>query len=145
MVICPKGHELAALKAVKVADLAPFPLIGYGSQTPYGIHVERALRSSRAPVRINTQVRFTPQACALVQAGAGIAIVDEFVLSGRTWPDIVARPLVPKTTMRVHLLSSRLEPMSHIARAFVHHLRQLFGSPPPATSQGEDFDVAHLT
>jgi DNA-binding transcriptional LysR family regulator len=124
-VICPRDHPLAALSHVESADLAPFSLIGYGPQTPYGLYVASALAASGTPARFNTVVRFTPVACSLVQAGAGVAIVDEFVTRGRTWPDIVSRPLVPHTPMRIHLLTSRLEPLSRVAKAFVTILRKL--------------------
>jgi DNA-binding transcriptional LysR family regulator len=53
-------------------------------QTPYGVNVERALSQGKSAVRVNTIVRFTSVACALVQAGAGVAIVDEFVVRGET-------------------------------------------------------------
>ncbi|KAB0267693.1 LysR family transcriptional regulator [Microvirga brassicacearum] len=127
-VICPRDHPLAALSAVRPADLAPYPLIGYGPQTPYGLLVERALGAGMKPIRINTIVRFTPIACAMVQAGAGVAVVDEFVLRGATWPSIVSRPLEPPAPIRAHLLTSRLEPLSRMAQAFVAMMREL---PPP--------------
>jgi DNA-binding transcriptional LysR family regulator len=105
------------------ADLAPYPLIGFGPQTPYGDVVGRALALKSAPLRISTVVRFTPVACAMVRAGAGIAVVDEFVLRGRTWPELVSRPLAPKTRVRAHLLTPRFEPLSRTANAFVDILR----------------------
>src|SRR4029077_927111 len=40
--ILPPGHALAALSAVKVTDLAGFPLISFGGQRPIGALVERA-------------------------------------------------------------------------------------------------------
>ncbi len=132
-VVCPRDHPLATLRTIKPSDLAPFPLIGYGPQTPYGLIVERALATTGEPIRVNTVVRFTPVACALVQAGVGVAVVDEFVIRGRTWPDIVARPLVPKALMRAHLLTSRLEPLSHMAQAFIAILRELLPPMPVRT------------
>lgn len=134
-VICPRDHPLAALSVVKPTDLAPFPLIGYGPQTPYGLQVERALGVGIHQIRINTIVRFTPIACAMVQAGAGVAVVDEFVLRGATWPSIVSRPLEPHTPMRAHLLTSRLEPLSRMAQAFVAMMREL---PPPHVPAQEE-------
>lgn len=124
-VIFPEGHPLGSKRVVKPADLVPYPIIGYGSQTPYGMVVNRALGATPKPIRFNAQVRFTPNACSLVQAGGGIAIVDDFVLVDNAWPNIRSRPLVPKTTTRPHLLSSRVEPLSRIARSFVQGLMEL--------------------
>lgn len=133
-VIFPAGHPLAEKRVVKPADLMPYPIISYGSTTPYGMVVNRLLNAAPGPIRINAQVRFTPNACCLVQAGAGIAIVDHFVLMDNAWPNIQSRPLVPKTTTRVHLLSSRVEPLSRVARSFAAGLRELL---PPLTDEAE--------
>jgi len=124
-VIFRRGHELGKLSEITPADLAPYSLIGYGPQTPYGLHVERALSANGTALRFDTVVRFTPVACSLVQAGAGVGIVDEFVIRGGTWPEIEARPLVPHTQMRVHLVTSRLEPLSRIAQSFTKILHDL--------------------
>lgn len=132
MVIMPPDHALAHLRVIRPADMAPYPLIGFGAQTPYGNIVERALAVGAEPIRISTVVRFTPAACAMVRAGAGIAVVDEFVLRGRPWPEIVARPLSSKTRVRAHLLTPRFEPLSRTARAFVEILRGLMPPPPGA-------------
>ncbi len=130
MVVMPRDHALARLRVVRPADLASYPLIGFGPQTPYGDVVGRALALKAALLRISTVVRFTPVACAMVRAGAGVAVVDEFVLRGGTWPDLVSRPLAPKTRVRVHLLTPRFEPLSRTASVFVDILRSLVPSPP---------------
>lgn len=129
-VIFPAGHPLGEKRVVKPADLVPYPIIGYGSQTPYGMVVSRALSGAPKPIRFNAQVRFTPNACCLVQAGGGVAIVDDFVLMDNAWPNIRSRPLVPKMATRPHLLSSRIEPLSRIARSFVDGLRTLLPAAP---------------
>ncbi|WP_445503008.1 LysR family transcriptional regulator [Microvirga sp. G4-2] len=130
-VIFRRGHELANLSEITPADLASYSLIGYGPQTPYGLHIERALSASGTSLRFDTVVRFTPVACSLVQAGAGVGIVDEFVIRGGTWPEIEARPFVPHTQMHVHLVTSRLEPLSRIAQAFTKILHDLGRAPIP--------------
>lgn len=141
MVIMPRDHALARLRVVRAADMAPYPLIGFGPQTPYGDVVGRALALKSEPLKISTVVRFTPVACAMVRAGAGIAVVDEFVLRGRTWPELVSRPLAPKTRVRAHLLTPRFEPLSRTANAFVDILRGLVPSA-PANQGGESEDGA---
>lgn len=140
MAIMPRDHALTRLRMVRPADITPYPLIGFGPQTPYGDIVEKALAGSPTPIRVSTVVRFTPVACAMVRAGAGIAIVDEFVLRGRTWPELVSRPLSPKTTVRAHLLTLRYEPLSRTARAFVEILRALVPPPPAGRNQPDGVD-----
>jgi DNA-binding transcriptional LysR family regulator len=135
-VILPRGHELASLPEITPADLAPYSLIGFGPQTPYGLHIERALAARGASLRFHTVVRFTPVACSLVQAGAGVGIVDEFVIRGGTWSKIEARPFLPHTRMHVHLLRSRLEPLSRIAQEFTTILHGLADETAPKADVG---------
>jgi DNA-binding transcriptional LysR family regulator len=123
MVIMPADHKLARLAAIRPTDMAPYPVIGFGAQTPYGNIVEHALASSPEPIKISTVVRFTPVACAMVKAGAGIAVVDEFVMQGNPWTGIVARPIAPRTPMRAYMLTPRFNPLSRTAQAFADILR----------------------
>lgn len=132
MVVMPADHPLAALRSVRPKDMTPYPLIGFGPQTPYGHIVERALAPSLEHIRVSTVVRFTPVACAMVRSGAGIAVVDEFVLRGRPFHDIVARPLSPRSRINAYLLTPRFEPLSHTARSFADILR---GKAPPLTEK----------
>jgi len=66
----------------------------------------------------------SPQnACSLVQAGAGIAIVDEFSVKSRTQGDFVVRPIDQAKILTASLVQSRFEPLSQLAQAFVEVLR----------------------
>lgn len=122
--VCRKEHPLATRESVQVADLAPYPLISYGEDTPYGTIVQTSLAGAEGAPHPNTIVRFVPMACALAQAGAGVAFANEFVLMGRSWPDIVAVPVVPRVPVRLYLLIPRDAPPSRLARAFCDSLRE---------------------
>lgn len=131
VVIMPRDHLLARQRSVQPPDLLPHPLVGFAPQTPYGSTIAAALGPDVTP-RVNTVVRFTPVACAMVRTGVGISIVDEFVVRGRTWPDLVSRPLVTRMRVRAHLITPRFEPLSRAANAFVENLRGLLPSPSKA-------------
>ncbi|WP_316177946.1 LysR family transcriptional regulator [Bradyrhizobium sp. SZCCHNRI1009] len=119
-VIMPADHALTRLRSIRPKDMLPYPLVGFGPQTPYGHIVTSALAGGPEPATI---VRYTPDACAMVRAGAGLGVVDEFVLRGHAWPDLAARPLAPKTPMRAYLLTPRFEPLSRNAAALADILR----------------------
>ena len=132
--------ETACLMCVEARrrDLDPaWPAIASQLLALRARSVGRALALKSAPLRISTVVRFTPVACAMVRAGAGVAVVDEFVLRGRTWPELVSRPLAPKARVRAHLLTPRFEPLSRTAGAFVEILKGMVPALPKAAETGE--------
>ena len=119
-VICRRDHPLAALPGVPMAMLTEYPVIGYHSQTPYGDIAVKALEANGVEIAFDTVVRFSPAACALVQAGVGVAIADDFVVHGdAAFPDLVARPLLPEIPLVMSALYSSLEPPSRLADQFI--------------------------
>jgi DNA-binding transcriptional LysR family regulator len=108
-----------------VADLQPFPLISYDRDTPFGGLVSTLFATAGEILRPSIEVGSPQNACALVQAGAGIALVDEF--SVRSWPagQLVVRPVQHAPLLHANLVHLRFEPMSQLAQAFVPVLRGL--------------------
>ena len=76
-------------------------------------------------------------ALALVQAGAGIALVDEF--SVRNWPthQLIVRPVVNAPVLQANLVHPRFDPLSTLAQRFVRVLRELM--------QRQGFESPHDT
>jgi DNA-binding transcriptional LysR family regulator len=70
------------------------------------------------------EVRQAHVACALVAAGAGVALVDEQTVRSRHWPGLVTRPLVPNVPTPVHAFHLLDEPLSKSGQAFVEILRE---------------------
>jgi len=130
--VCRRDHPLATREKVAPGDLTAFPLITYDRETPLGMIAWGYLDRAPQTLHPSVIVRFTPMACALVQAGAGVAITDEFVMTGRTWPDLVARPLTPKVPLRIRQLVPRDSPMSRLARSFSTVLRSVLPFPDPS-------------
>jgi DNA-binding transcriptional LysR family regulator len=130
-VVCPKRHPLAELDEIGPNDLEPYPPISYRPQTPYGVNVEHALSHAHGAIHVRTTLRYTSVACALVQEGAGIAIVDEFVVRGNTWPDIVARPLKSAAPVRIYLLTQRYRPLSRLTQNFIAILKEVVSEARP--------------
>lgn len=123
--VLPATHPLADRKELHVRDLAELNLIGYGSDTPFGQLIEQMFEGEGMAPRLSVEVRLTHIACAMVQAGAGVAIVDELAVIGRVWPDVVVRPILPATAMPVNLLHLRFEPLSRLAQDFIETLANL--------------------
>lgn len=127
-VVCvlPYHHELTRRGALTLADLRPFPLISYDKNSPFGGIVGRLYQQEDEPLKPIMEVGSPQNACALVQAGAGIALVDEF--SVRSWSannQLVVRPIANAPILQANLVHVRLEPLSQLNLAFIDVLRQL--------------------
>jgi len=129
MIICHRDNPLARQSEVSVQDLLAHQIITYIRDSPYDLSLNKLRLRSAASNIGNTIVGFTPNACALVQAGLGTAIVDEFVMAGNVWPDVVARPLVPEMLMHVHLIMPNVASPSRTAKTFVKCLQTVLRAP----------------
>lgn len=128
--ICPYNHPLSRRATLSVKDLRAFPLISYPRETPFGELVAKLFDAAGERVSAAMEVGSPQNACALVQAGAGIALVDEF--SVRSWPPglLVVRPVQDAPMLHANLVHLRFEPMSQLAQAFTETLRKLMASVP---------------
>jgi DNA-binding transcriptional LysR family regulator len=120
----PTGHPLAALERLHVADLVDEPLIGYCSDIPFGDLVRQLFDGvEHKPPRV--EVQQVNVACSLVEAGLGIALVDEQSVSDGAWPKLVTRPVEPVIAAPVHVFWRTYEPLSRVAQAFIETLKEL--------------------
>ncbi len=102
--IVPRDHPLSRRACVTPHDLADVPLISFSRSEPLGHLVEQAFLAAGVPQRIALEVNQSSLACALVRAGAGIAILDPFCLLDRTDRHIVKLRLDPGTHVAAHAL-----------------------------------------
>lgn len=82
--ICPWTHPLANEGSVCAGDLLPHELIAYPPGTPMARRLQAFFADHGTPARAFIEVGSPHSACAMVHAGAGIALVDEFSL--QSWP-----------------------------------------------------------
>src|SRR5690606_21350559 len=65
------------------------------------------------------------EACSLVEAGMGVALVDEFSTYGCEDNGMATRPFAGAAPLQASLIHMRYEPLSKPARAFISVLRQV--------------------
>lgn len=121
----PVGHPLARRDTLHVSDLVDQPFIGYGSDIPFGQLVRKLFTDADCPLRIKTEVQQAHVACALVQAGVGVALIDELTIGGPAWSNMVVRPVEPAIAAPVSVIHATLEPLSRTAQAFIATLESL--------------------
>ncbi|MDR3525622.1 MAG: LysR substrate-binding domain-containing protein [Acetobacteraceae bacterium] len=122
--VVPPGHPLAGRVSVSPADLAPYPLISFSRNLPLGHLVETAFRRAGVPRRIGLEVNQSSVACALVREGAGVAVIDPFLLNSSLDRGVIALPLTPLTNVTAQALISREAKLSRAALLLLATIRQ---------------------
>jgi DNA-binding transcriptional LysR family regulator len=115
----PADHPLASREVLAVSDLTDHVFIGYGSDIPFGQLVRKLFQKAGCALQIAIEVQQAHVARALVQAGAGIALIDEMTANGPDCSNVVIRPIVPTVTAPVSLVQKNLEPLSRTAQEFI--------------------------
>ncbi|WP_347554617.1 LysR substrate-binding domain-containing protein [Robbsia sp. KACC 23696] len=132
--IVPYGHPLGHRARLQIADLRQYPLIGYAPGTPFGRLVETMYEQADEPLRVAVEVPSPQNACSIVAAGAGVALVDEFSVKSRTAGEFVVRPIDEGAELTVSLVHSSFEPLSLLARAFADRVTEVL--------EGQGFEQA---
>lgn len=111
----PRDHPLAARAIITPKDLMAESLIGFEPNTPHGrvVH-DFLLQNGREPVFLCT-VRFAESACAMAEEGNGIALVDEFTMSGNAFPNLVAVHTQWSKPFRMYMHRASHRPFSQAA------------------------------
>jgi DNA-binding transcriptional LysR family regulator len=117
--VMPREHPLACHKVIGPRDVASFPLVSFSRHQPIGALIENAFRAASIRRVIAIEVTQSWTACALVQAGAGIAVMDGFTLLGGIPAGLTVRPFKPAPRIAGRLLLSVDRPASRHAEAFV--------------------------
>jgi len=127
-----QDHPLAQQEEVAISQLDRLPIITFLPRAPLRGYVDRALSEAGIVPRISMQVNMSMTGMALAFHGAGIALVEPFLLNTFPMPGLVARRLRPGIEMKALLIRARSAPRSAIMGHFVAHLRRevarLFGA-----------------
>ncbi|WP_347556069.1 LysR substrate-binding domain-containing protein [Robbsia sp. KACC 23696] len=122
--ICPSDHPLTRRGMLTLADLQPHPLIAYSAHMPLGRLIGERYREAGVPLDVAIDVASPQHACSMVQAGVGIALVDEFSIHSRSAGEFAVRPLMDAPSFVARLVHLRSDPLSRAATAFAQVLRE---------------------
>jgi DNA-binding transcriptional LysR family regulator len=111
-------HPLARREAVRPEDLREAPWIGYPLAAPLGkVLVDWMGEEAAAAAAIEVHSPVT--AIAFAQQALGAALVVQWSLPPALPPGMVLRPVEPAAAIGIWAVSSRLEPLSVLARRFL--------------------------
>lgn len=122
--ILPAGHPLTAQADVGLAELAACRLVLYSRNIPFGQLVAAAFQRAGVSWSASVDIVRAELACALVRAGVGVAIVDEFSVEGEGWPGVVVRPLRESIPLALSLVRSRFDTPSRHVQRFIRVLKE---------------------
>jgi DNA-binding transcriptional LysR family regulator len=121
--IVPTGHPLAGENAVGARDMARYPLIGIEPTDPYGRIMSRLFEREKVSFDLIIKARFGTTVCALVKAGLGVAVMDEFTIAHGAMPGIVAVPIKDDTPFQTYVAVRKDRALSRYAENFIRELR----------------------
>jgi DNA-binding transcriptional LysR family regulator len=121
--IVPEGHALAARDEITAAEMTHHPLIGIDPNDPYGRIMAAIFARHRLSYDITIKARFGTTVCALVKAGLGIAIIDQFTVAHGGMPGIKLLRIVEPTPFDTFIAVKRGVPLSLHAEFFIECLR----------------------
>lgn len=123
--VLPRDHALARRDALTVSDIAASPLICLHRALPLGAIAHRLFEQADLMLRPATEVSQSSVACALVEAGAGIALVDKLsILTNPGTARLVFVPLRPESTIVGRLVLPAGTAQAASSRSFCMELRR---------------------
>jgi DNA-binding transcriptional LysR family regulator len=120
--VLPPHHPLLARSSLTAADLAEEALISVAPHQPVRVLLQRAFEEAGVMLNVAVEASQSSIACALAQAGAGIAVLDGFALMSAREQGLEVRPFQPAVTMQARLLQSRRRALSNQANAYARVL-----------------------
>ncbi|MBC9207084.1 LysR family transcriptional regulator [Roseomonas aerophila] len=122
--VLPRRHALARHRRLGLMDLADQPVISLSAQQPVGAMLRQAMAQEPRMGQVVVEVSQSSIACALVRAGAGVAVLDGFGLREANAQGLLVRPLLPAMPLEVCLLRPRHHAQSIPAASFTAFLKE---------------------
>ncbi|MDR6914232.1 DNA-binding transcriptional LysR family regulator [Pseudomonas sp. 3296] len=123
--LAPAGYWSAAEVGtpLPLMALADAPLIGLSSADPLAARLDSYLEAVAPPPRVRIAVQTYSLARAMVESGAGLAVIDPFTALGASSTATAIRPLTPPLPITLYAVTRATEPPPHT----LNDLLQVFG------------------
>jgi DNA-binding transcriptional LysR family regulator len=136
--VMPAAHPLARQQLLHARDLQEVPLVGLSASDPAQRRLEAALAQAGVQPRFVIETPYSATQCALVLAGAGLAVTNPLVAREYLALGLRSVPLAADVWFRALLAFKPLQAQSGAAQEFVGLCRRrLAGSLPEGSLLGE--------
>jgi len=125
LVALPYGHRLTKRASIRAIDLQGEPIIGLEPASRLAHIVRPAFENAGTSYAPVIEVRHCVTACALVEQGVGVAVVDEFSAARSAGWRLETRPFTPEVRISAFAMSLKDKPLSRLAENFVQELRKV--------------------
>lgn len=122
--IVPAGHVLASRRSISAEEIVRHPLIGIDPNDPYGAIMAEIFLRKGLTYDITIRARFGVTVCALVKAGLGIAVIDQFTVAYGSFPGIHLLAIEEPTQFETYVAVRRGAELSLHAGHFIACLRR---------------------
>ena len=114
--LAPRGYWPDESEGVALAlhELADAPLIGLSNADPLFARLDSYLKTIEPPPRISIAVQTYSLARAMVESGAGLAVIDPFTALGASRASTLIRPLSPALPITLYALTRADEAPAHM-------------------------------
>ncbi|EPL14387.1 LysR family transcriptional regulator [Pseudomonas sp. CF161] len=113
--LAPRDYWPAAARGTPLAlmELAGAPLIGLSSADPLSARLDSYLEAVQPAPRVSIAVQTYSLARAMVESGAGLAVIDPFTALGASTASTEIRPLTPPLPITLYAVTRTSEPPPH--------------------------------
>ena len=109
-----------------------YPLIGIDPNDPYGRIMAEIFERNKLTYNITIRARFGTTVCALVKAGLGIAVIDQFTVAHGGYPGIETIRISEPTRFDTYVAVKRGAALSLHVEYFIDCLRSEMRTVEPA-------------
>lgn len=122
--------DLAVRDVVPVRELDGRPMVMLPDDSQYGAVIDRGLASAGVRPVVVGRARTHEALYRMVEAGAGLALVDEAIAESQGSERVIFRAIDPPISRTVATLVNSRVALSTASKAFLESLRGEFGAPP---------------
>lgn len=122
--IVPEGHALAGRASISAQEIVRHPLIGIDPNDPYGRIMSEIFKRQGLAYDMDIKARFGTTVCALVAAGLGIAVIDQFTVAHGSMKGISILRIEEPTQFQTYVAVKNNRAPSLYADSFVRLLRE---------------------
>lgn len=123
--LMPVDHPLAGEETVALEQVARYPMIGYGTHAFQQRMIDGLFSELELDPEYRARCRLMNTACALVQEGLGLTLLDEFTIFNRVPPGTRVAQLDLEFRFPLNVLTFRNAPLSRVSEEFLANVRSM--------------------